>query len=30
MENFKTVFRGYDKDEVKRFIDNMIKEYEEE
>jgi len=28
MENFKTVFRGYDKDEVKNFIDNMIKEYE--
>lgn len=28
MENFKTVFRGYDKDEVKKFIDNMIHEYE--
>lgn len=28
MENFKTVFRGYDKVEVKKFIDNMIKEYE--
>ena len=28
MENFKTTFRGYDKEEVKAFTDNMIKEYE--
>lgn len=28
MENFNTVFRGYNKEEVKKFIDNMINEYE--
>ncbi len=28
MNNFNTVFRGYDKDEVKAYLDNVIKEYE--
>lgn len=28
MENFKTVFRGYEKAEVKKFLDSMILEYE--
>ena len=28
MENFKTTLMGYDKSEVKAFLDNMIKEYE--
>lgn len=28
MNNFNTVFRGYDKNEVKSYLDKVIKEYE--
>ena len=28
MNGFKTVLRGYDKDEVKSYLDKVIKEYE--
>ena len=28
MNNFDTVFRGYDKEQVKKYLDNVIKEYE--
>ena len=28
MSNFNTVFRGYDKGQVKSYLDNVIKEYE--
>lgn len=28
MSNFNTVFRGYDKEQVKSYLDNVIKEYE--
>lgn len=28
MNNFSTAFRGYDKDEVKSYLDKVIKEYE--
>lgn len=28
MNNFTTVFRGYDKDEVKKYLDKVIVEYE--
>ena len=28
MNGFNTVFRGYDKDEVKKYLDKVIKEYE--
>ncbi len=28
MNNFSTVFRGYDKEEVKSYLDNVIVEYE--
>ena len=28
MNNFDTVFRGYDKDQVKQYLDKVIDEYE--
>ena len=28
MNNFSTVFRGYDKEEVKSYLDKVIYEYE--
>ena len=28
MNNFDTVFRGYDKEQVKSYLDKVIKEYE--
>jgi len=28
MNNFTTVFRGYDKNEVKKYLDKVIVEYE--
>ena len=28
MKNFSTVFRGYNKEEVKQYLDNVIVEYE--